>query len=149
MGATPLPLRRISAYSESLRNVSCVTCESSLGGRTTDVLPTLRDTFLFGLQLSGPVLERIGKFVAARKLSSHPITVFVDPKQTQNGFDGGRWLIRKGYLTPKHITYISRTSITQCLGFQSSVNVSCLICSPLPSFILFFSWAQLSVDHRK
>ena len=44
-------------------------------GRPTEVLPTLQNIFLEGLQSSGPVHEGIGKFVAARQLSSHPITV--------------------------------------------------------------------------
>jgi hypothetical protein len=39
--------------------------------------------FFSGLRLSGPVLEGIGKFVAARKLSSHPITVFVYSKRVE------------------------------------------------------------------
>jgi hypothetical protein len=46
-----------------------------VGGRTTKVLPTLQNIFLEELQLSGPVHEGIGKFVAARQLSGHPITV--------------------------------------------------------------------------
>ena len=43
-------------------------------GRTTAVLPTLQNIFLEELQ-SGPVQEDIGKFVAARRLSGHFITV--------------------------------------------------------------------------
>ena len=46
-----------------------------VGGRTTQVLPTLQNIFLEELQLSGPVHEGIGKFVAARQLSGHPIIV--------------------------------------------------------------------------
>ena len=46
-----------------------------VGGRTTEVLPTLQNIFIEGLQSSGPVQEGIGKFVAARQLTSHPITV--------------------------------------------------------------------------
>ena len=43
------------------------------GGRTTEVLPALKNIFLEGLQPPGP--EGIVKFVAARQLSGHPITV--------------------------------------------------------------------------
>ena len=43
-------------------------------GRTTAVLPTLQNIFLEGLE-SGPVQEGIGKFVAARQLFGHSITV--------------------------------------------------------------------------
>ena len=42
-----------------------------VGGRTTEVLPTLQNIFL-----EGPLLEGIQTFVAARQLSGHPITVF-------------------------------------------------------------------------
>jgi hypothetical protein len=45
-------------------------------GRVTEVLlPALESLFLEELQLSGPVQEAIGQFVAARQLSSHPISV--------------------------------------------------------------------------
>ena len=40
-----------------------------------EVLPTLQNIFLEGLQPSGPVQEGIGKFVAARQLSGHPLTI--------------------------------------------------------------------------
>ena len=46
-------------------------------GRVTEVLPTLQNIFLEGVQPSesGPIQEVIEKFVAARQLSGHPITV--------------------------------------------------------------------------
>ena len=40
-----------------------------------DVLPSLEDLFLEDLHPSGPVHGAIGKFVAARQLSDHPIAV--------------------------------------------------------------------------
>ena len=43
-------------------------------GRTTEVLPTLGNIFLEGLS-SGPVQEGIRQFVAARQVSSHPVTI--------------------------------------------------------------------------
>ena len=46
-----------------------------IGGRTTEVLPTLQNVYIEGLQRSGPVQEGVGKFVAARQLTSHPIVV--------------------------------------------------------------------------
>ena len=46
-----------------------------VGGRTTEVLPTLQNIFLENHRPSGPVHEGIGKFVAVRKLSGHSITV--------------------------------------------------------------------------
>jgi F-box-like len=55
-----------------------------VGARTTEVLPTLENMFLEGLQPSGPLQEGIGKFVAARQLTSHPVEVSrwdMDPEQ--------------------------------------------------------------------
>ena len=44
-------------------------------GRTTELLPTLENIFLEGLESSGHVQKGIGKFVAARQVfSSHPVT---------------------------------------------------------------------------
>ena len=46
-----------------------------VGGRTTEVLPSLQKIFLMRFEPSGPFQEAIGQFVAARQLSGHPITV--------------------------------------------------------------------------
>ena len=46
-----------------------------VGGRTMEVLPSLRNIFLEGFQLSEPIQEGIERFVAARQLSDCPITV--------------------------------------------------------------------------
>jgi hypothetical protein len=46
-----------------------------VGGRTTEVLPCLENILLEGFQPSGPLQEGIEKFVAARRLTSHPIVV--------------------------------------------------------------------------
>ena len=46
-----------------------------VGDRTTEVFPTLENIFLEGFRPSGPLQEGIAKFVAARQLSDHPITV--------------------------------------------------------------------------
>jgi hypothetical protein len=43
--------------------------------RTTEVLPSLQNIFLEGLESSGSVEEGIGHFVAARQVAGHPITV--------------------------------------------------------------------------
>ena len=45
------------------------------GSRTTEVLPILQNIFLEEVQPSGPGQEDIRKFVSARELSGHPITV--------------------------------------------------------------------------
>jgi hypothetical protein len=41
----------------------------------TEVLPALQNLFLEGLQSSGPVPKAIKQFVAARRLSGHPVAV--------------------------------------------------------------------------
>ena len=45
------------------------------GGRITEVLPSLENVFVEGLKLSGPFQEKIGQFVAARRLSDRPISI--------------------------------------------------------------------------
>jgi hypothetical protein len=47
------------------------------GGRITVMLPSLQNILVEGLEPSGPLQENIGQFVAARKLSDHPITISV------------------------------------------------------------------------
>ena len=52
-------------------------------GRIKEVLPSLQNMFVEGLEPSRYLQENIGQFVAARQLSNHPITVSVwdkDPK---------------------------------------------------------------------
>ena len=46
-----------------------------VGDRITEVLPSLQDMFVEGFEPSGPLQEDIGQFVAARRLSNHPIAV--------------------------------------------------------------------------
>jgi hypothetical protein len=46
-----------------------------VGSEMIEVLPTLQNIFLEAYLPSGPPLEGIGKFIAARQLSDHPITV--------------------------------------------------------------------------
>jgi len=43
----------------------------------TEVLPSLQNIFVRGLEPSGPFQESIGQFVAARELSGHSITISV------------------------------------------------------------------------
>jgi hypothetical protein len=52
-----------------------LTLQELVGGRTTEVLPTLENIFLEWLPLSGPLHECIEKFVAARRLTNHPVKV--------------------------------------------------------------------------
>jgi hypothetical protein len=62
--------------------------EELVGGRTTEVLPALQSLFLEEPP-SGPVEEAIGKFVAARRHSNHPVAISQRKryikKESQNG----------------------------------------------------------------
>jgi hypothetical protein len=46
-----------------------------VGGRIIEVLPSLENIFVKGLEPSGPFHEKIGQFVAARLPSDHPIAI--------------------------------------------------------------------------
>ena len=46
-----------------------------VGGRSTEVMPTLENIFFEGFHPSGPLHEGIEKFVAARRLTSHPVAI--------------------------------------------------------------------------
>ena len=46
-----------------------------VGGRITEVLPSLQNIFVEELEPSGSFQENIGGFVAARRLSGHPIAI--------------------------------------------------------------------------
>jgi len=61
--------------SENITPRVILALQELVGGRTTEVLPTLQNVFIEKLQPSGHVQEGIGKFVAARQVASHPIVV--------------------------------------------------------------------------
>ena len=48
-----------------------------VGDRITEVLPSLENIFVEGLEPSGPFQENIGQFVTARQLSDHPVAISV------------------------------------------------------------------------
>ena len=54
-----------------------------VGRRTTEVLPSLQNLFVKGLERSGTFQETIGQFVAARQLLDHPIAVSVWDKDSK------------------------------------------------------------------
>jgi hypothetical protein len=60
-----------------------------VGGRMTEVLPALQSLFLEELHPSRSVEEAIGKFIAARQLSNHPVAISrgirYSKKESQNG----------------------------------------------------------------
>jgi hypothetical protein len=57
-----------------------VALQELVGDRITEVLPSLQNIFFERLEPSGPFQENIRKFVAARQLSDHPITISDWPK---------------------------------------------------------------------
>jgi hypothetical protein len=54
-----------------------VALQELVGGRITEVSPSLQNIFVEGLEPSGPFLENIGQFVAARQVFDHLITISV------------------------------------------------------------------------
>ena len=59
-----------------------------VGKRTTEVLPTLENIFLEGFQVSRPLHDGIETFVAARRLTSHPVAVSRWDKDSEDGRQG-------------------------------------------------------------
>ena len=56
--------------------------ELAVGGRMTEVLPSLLTIFVEGIGPWGPFQEHIGQFIVARRLSDHPITISVWDKDS-------------------------------------------------------------------
>jgi hypothetical protein len=48
-----------------------------VGGRIAEVLPSLQNIFVEGLEPSGPFQESIGQFVTARQLCGHPVAISI------------------------------------------------------------------------
>ena len=63
-----------------------VTLQELVGGRITEVLPNLQNIFVERLEPSGPFQENIGRFVAARRLSGHPVAI----SDWGNGYNDSR-----------------------------------------------------------
>jgi hypothetical protein len=61
--------------SKELAPSIAATLKELVGGRIIEVLPSLQNIFVEGLEPSGPFQENIGQFVAARQLSNHPIAI--------------------------------------------------------------------------
>ena len=60
---------------EEFARLIAPTLQELAGGRTTEVLPTLENIYLEGLESSGSVEEGISQFAAARKVAGHPIAI--------------------------------------------------------------------------
>lgn len=48
-----------------------------IGGRITEVLPSLQNIFMEGLKPVGPLQKNIRRFIAKQELSSYPITISI------------------------------------------------------------------------
>ena len=73
-------LRPFSAVKNLYLSKEYVPCiapalQELVGGRATEVLPTLENILLEGFEPSEPLHEGIEKFVAARRLTNHPVAV--------------------------------------------------------------------------
>jgi hypothetical protein len=54
-----------------------------VGGRITEVLPSLQNIFVEEPEALGPFQEKIGQFVTARQLSGRPVTISVKPVRNE------------------------------------------------------------------
>ena len=61
--------------SEEIARCIVPALQELVGSRTTEVLPTLQNVFLEGLEPSGPVKEGIRQFASNRRFIGYPITV--------------------------------------------------------------------------
>ena len=52
-----------------------IALQELVGGRITEVLPSLQNIFVQGLEPSGPFRENIGQFITTRQLSGHRIAI--------------------------------------------------------------------------
>ena len=57
------------------------------GDRIIEVLPSLQNIFVEWLEPWGPVEETIGQFIAARRLSNHPIPISISDWDNDYGWD--------------------------------------------------------------
>ena len=55
-----------------------------VGGRITEVLPSLQKIFVEDLEPSGPFQENIGQLIATRHLSGYPITISIWDKDVDS-----------------------------------------------------------------
>ena len=60
-----------------------------VGGKMTQVLPALQCLLVEGLHTSGPVMGAITPFIAARRLSTHPIVASYWDREEDHWWDGG------------------------------------------------------------
>jgi hypothetical protein len=63
--------------SEESAPVIAAALQELIGSRITEVLPSLRNIFVLGLEPSGPLQENLGQFVIARRLFGHHIAISV------------------------------------------------------------------------
>jgi len=69
------PQWRTRAYPKDLRALCCTCSERLAGDGISKVPPMLKTLFIEGLRQSGSVKVAIGKFIAVRELTGHPVDV--------------------------------------------------------------------------
>ena len=72
----PFTMVRNLYLSEEFAPGIAVALQGLVGGRITEVLPSLQNIFVEGLEPSGPIQGKIERFVTARQLSGHPVAIF-------------------------------------------------------------------------
>jgi len=88
------PFANVKNLRLSEKVVPCVApaLQELTGERATEVLPALQNLFLHDFEASRPVEESIGRFVATRQLSGHPVAIhhterWVDEETDEEGND--------------------------------------------------------------
>ena len=71
----PFPAVKILYLSKQFAPGIAATLRELVADRILELLPSLQNIFVKGLEHSGPFQDSIGLFVAARLLSDHPITI--------------------------------------------------------------------------
>jgi hypothetical protein len=83
-----MAVKNLYLSKESARHI-VPALQELVSGRVTEVLPALQNIFLEGLEplASGSVQEGIGKYVAARQVTSHPIVVSRWVREEGTGYE--------------------------------------------------------------
>ena len=70
-------VKNLYLFKEFALDIAATLHQELVGGRMTEVLPSLRNIFVVGLAESGSIRENFEQFIAARQLSDRPISISV------------------------------------------------------------------------
>jgi hypothetical protein len=91
--------------SEELAPGIAAALQELVGARITEVLPSLQTIFLIEFELLSPFHEKMEQFVTARRLSGHPVTLYVGDEPDLN--DGEEEEEEESALSCMHSTFAS------------------------------------------